>query len=399
MKADCDVLIAGAGPGGAALASLAAVRGLRVTLLDRAAFPRDKVCGEFVSAEGRGSLARLGLLEELRDAGAVTLVGCRLSDLRGVCLDLPLPALPGIGRDALGVSRERMDALLVDLARRRGATVLERCEAHAPLLSAGRVAGLVVREVGGAQASRELRAPLVVAADGRRSMLARALHPPLASSSSSPRRARRMWFGLKTHFESSPAALAGRVELHLFEGGYAGLAAVEGGRVNLCLLVSLAALRACGGSPDRLLRERVLANPAARRACGGVPPDTAWQAVGPLRWGARCPAAAGALFLGDAAGTVDPFSGEGMSNALCGAEAALEYVVLAAARGRLDAELQAAWCATWHRRFGAVTRRVRRIGTLLERPRLAGAALWLLRGPGRLIAPRLVAGTRTGAGG
>lgn len=396
MKADCDVLIAGAGPGGAALASLAAVRGLRVTLLDRAAFPRDKVCGEFVSAEGRESLARLGLLDELRGAGAVTLVGCRLSDLRGACLDLPLPRLPGVGRDALGVSRERMDAALVDLARSRGVTVLERCEAHAPVLAAGRVAGLVVREVGGGQASRELRAPLVVAADGRRSMLARVLHPPLSPS---PTTARRVWFGLKTHFVSSPAALAGRVELHLFDGGYAGLAAVEGGRVNLCLLVSLAALRACGGSPDRLLRERVLANPAARRVCGGMPRDTAWQAVGPLRWGARSPAAAGALFLGDAAGTVDPFSGEGMSNALCGAEAALEYVVAAAARGRLDAELQAAWCATWHRRFGAVTRRVRRIGTLLERPRLAGAALWLLRGPGRLIAPRLVAGTRTGTGG
>jgi 2-polyprenyl-6-methoxyphenol hydroxylase-like FAD-dependent oxidoreductase len=102
------------------------------------------------------------------------------------------------------------------------------------------------------------QATLVVAADGRRSMLQRALHPaigdPLTTSS-------RSWFGFKAHFPDHTGGLSRRVELFVFDGGYAGLGPVEGNRLDLALIARVDALNACGNSPQRLFDERMLANP------------------------------------------------------------------------------------------------------------------------------------------
>jgi flavin-dependent dehydrogenase len=200
---------------------------------------------------------------------------------------------------------------------------------------------------------------------------------------------------LKTHLAADPGRLGGRVELHLFDGGYAGLGAVEGRRINLCLLATVGALRDCGGSPDRLLRERVMANEAARQAIGDATACGRWHSVGPLSWGLRRPEACGAFFVGDAAGTIDPFSGEGMSNAMRSAEIALPHVLTAIERGQADDRCRRAYAEDWHRAFGPVTRRVRRVGRLFERPRLAAPVLRLLMGFGSAWVPRLIASTRT----
>jgi flavin-dependent dehydrogenase len=223
--------------------------------------------------------------------------------------------------------------------------------------------------------------------------LARTLHPELCD----PAKSRPgSWFGLKTHLRSDAGRLEGRIELHLFQGGYAGIGEVEDDRLNLCLLVSVRALRACGGSADRVLAERVLANPAALRSLGGLSRCGSWKAVGPLRFGPRRGSAAGALFVGDSAGTIDPFCGEGISNALRGAELALPFALEGAQRGGIDGALARGYDAAWHGEFGSVTRRARVLGRLFESPRAAAAVLWLLRGVGRRLVPRLVAATRTG---
>jgi flavin-dependent dehydrogenase len=299
-----------------------------------------------------------------------------------------------VGREALGISRAAMDSALLDLASRRGAAVLERTEALEPLIEDGRVAGARLRGVGESGDGRPVRARLVVGADGRRSMLQRALAPgsgvPLRSGP-------RSWFGLKVHLEGDAARVGTRVELHLYDGGYAGLGAIEGGRLNLCLLARVDALRACGGSPDRLLSERLVKNPLLRARLDGARPSGPWTTVGPLRFGVRRPALAGALLLGDAAGTIDPFSGEGMSNALAGAELALPWVLAALAAGGLGDERAQGWERAFRASFSGVTRRVRALGRLFERPALGEPALAALAalGPSRVL-PRLVAGTRTG---
>jgi flavin-dependent dehydrogenase len=362
-------------------------------VIERARFPRDKVCGEFLSAEGCRVIERLGLLDALVSSGCVWTGSCRITNTGGARLDARLPDLGSAGRDGLGVSRELLDPLLLDHARSRGAEVLMRHDAFDPLIEEGQVRGFRVRQVGLDEPGTEIRARLVVAADGRRSLLARCLHPescdPATSSAAS-------WFGLKIHLLGAAARLGGRIELHLFNGGYVGLGAVERGRINLCLLVTVRALRDCGGSPDRLLRERVMRNEAVRDAIGDAPPGGRWQSVGPLSWGARRPEACGAFFLGDAAGTIDPFSGEGMSNAMRSAELAVPHVMNALERGGPDDEIRRAYAADWVRTFGPVTRRVRRVGRLFERPRLAGPALRLLAGIGSAWIPRVIASTRTG---
>lgn len=392
MKKDCDLLVIGGGPAGSTIAALAARRGASVLVIERARFPRDKVCGEFLSAEGCRVIERLGLLDELVSRGCVWTGACRITDSRGARLDAALPDLGEFGRDGLGVSRELMDPLLLDHARRQGAEVVMRHDAHEPLVEDGRVRGFRVRAVGDLDSGTEVRARVVVAADGRRSILARRLHPgtgdPTRSSAAS-------WFGLKIHLAGDPARLGGRVELHLFDGGYAGLGAVEGRRINLCLLATVRSIRDCGGSPERLLRERVMANEAVRQVIGDAPACGRWHSVGPLNWGARRPEACGAFFVGDAAGTIDPFSGEGMSNAMRSAEIAVPHVMKAVERGEADDQCTRAYAEEWFRAFGPVTRRVRRVGRLFERPRLAAPVLRLLTGLGSPWVQRLIASTRT----
>jgi flavin-dependent dehydrogenase len=391
MVSGPDLLVVGAGPAGAAIAALAATDGARVTLLDRDRFPRDKVCGEFLSAEGCGVVSRLGVLHRLVAAGAPRLRSCRISAPGGLAVDLPLPLLPGAGAEARGISRRWLDAALVELAAARGAEVLERTEALGPILEDGRVRGLRLREVGGGRTS-ELRAPLVVAADGRRSVLVRSLHPRLGE----PRRGRpRSRFGLKAHYAVADARLEGRVELHLVDGGYVGLAPVENGRWNLCAQVTRRALRAAG-SPDGFLAACLRSHAALADRLGRAERCSPWKSVGPLRHAARRPAAHGVLFVGDAAGTIDPFCGEGMSNALCAAELALPLIGEALSRGGLDAALERRWSRTWHAAFGPVTRRVRIEGALLERPALAGVLLRGLAAVGRRLLPGLVTASRTG---
>lgn len=395
MTKTWDLLVLGGGPAGGATAAIAAREGARVLLLERDRFPRDKVCGEFVSAEGCAVLSRLGVLDALRERGAVSISRCVVTVRGGRKLESPLPDLPGIGRDAVGITRAALDEALLSLAADRGAVVRQRVEAVAPIVEDGILRGVLAREVGAAPGREEaLRARVVVAADGRRSMLQRALAPDVGDPL---RSGPRSWFGMKRHFEGDVSRLADTIELHLFDGGYVGISAVEGNRANLCLLTTVGALRACGGSGDRLLAGRVLRNPAAAASIESLRPAGDWLSVGPLRFGARRPVLAGAILVGDAAGTVDPFAGEGIANALLAAEIATRHAVEAAERGWLDAGLARAYEREWRSALGAGIARARWLGRLFERPALAGLAARVLAAPGgaRLFA-RLVAASRTG---
>jgi flavin-dependent dehydrogenase len=387
-----DLVVVGGGPAGSALAAMAAGAGARVVLVERDSFPRDKVCGEFLSAEGCAVLRQLGALDTLVEKGAPWMDAWCVTHPDGGTLSTPLPEIPGAGRAALGVTRELLDTTLLDVARSRGVEVFERVEVTAPVVEDGAVVAVRTRRVGRARSGDALRGRVVVAADGRRSFLVRALDP----GAGDPRRTTiGSWFGLKVHLEGG-APPPGRVELHLFDGGYVGLAPVEGRRINLCLLVRVGALRACGGSPERLLRERILRSPGAARVLEGATVVSDWKSIGPLRFGARRMTIAGALLVGDAAGTVDPFAGEGMANALRGAEIALPVALEAAARGGVDPGLARRYRRAWTRAIRPATRRARGLGFLFAHPRLAGIALRLLSGTGRTLLPILVASTRTG---
>ncbi len=389
-----DLVVIGGGPAGAAIAALAARRGVETLLIEKDRFPRDKVCGEFLSAEGCAVLLRLGLLPTLIEKGAMPMEACLLADAKGRAVTSPLPDLPGAGRTAWGISRAVLDSVLLNHAASCGATVREQTVAIRPRLEDGRVTGVVTRKAQGTGGDETIGAGLVIAADGRRSVLQRALHPrigdPLTTSPKS-------WFGFKAHFPDRTQGLGKRIELFVFEGGYAGLGPVEGGRLNLALIARVDALKACGNSPQRLFEERMLNNPLLKERLGNDPPCSAWKTIGPLRFNVRRPASHGAIFLGDAAGTIDPFSGEGMSNALHGAELALPFVIEALASGGLSDAAGRAWSSVWRDAFAPVTRRTRLIGRIFQHPRPAALAMGLLRLPhGARWLPSLVAATRTG---
>ena len=392
MNRPIDVLVSGCGLAGATLARLSAERGARVVVIERRTLGLEKVCGEFLSAEGCAVLERLGLLAALRARGAPDVTGFEITDLAGRPLGGRLPRAAGGdgGAAGVGISRAALDSAVGEAAQRAGASILERHETASIEMRGGRVAAIEVRERDRGT-TRRIEPRVFVAADGRSSRLAHLVHPELCVPRASGGRA---WFGLAAHLATDSDRLNGRVALHLFDGGYAGVVGIEGGRLNLGALVRVRALRECGGRPERLLRERILANPAARASLGGARVVGRFRAVGPLRWGARRPSAAGALFVGDAAGTIDPWSGHGMSHALRSAELALPWLLEALERGSLDEQLARAFTADWRRHFEGVRRRVRRLGLLFERPRLAGVAVGLLRGPAAAWMPRLAASTR-----
>src|SRR3954469_24638507 len=106
-----DVVIAGAGPAGGSLALRLATAGLRVALVDAARFPRDKLCGEFLSPEAWGALADLGLAEAVAGSGYRPIRRVRLTTPSGRVLDAEFPGPPGIG-----LGRSVLDDLLVQHA-------------------------------------------------------------------------------------------------------------------------------------------------------------------------------------------------------------------------------------------------------------------------------------------
>jgi flavin-dependent dehydrogenase len=382
-----DVLVVGGGPAGSASASFLAASGLRVLLVERKRFPRDKVCGEFLSGESLQVLGSLGLLDRLEEAGAAAMARVRISTPGGRVLEAPLPRPADGSVAALGVSRALLDSLLLERAEALGAEVRTETEA----VSLERLQGsegirVGLRARGGDEESSRARA--VVAADGRRGTVARllGLRPRAA-------RGRRAPYGVKVHLAGIGSRLADRVELHFARGGYLGLGPVEEGLVDAALLCDRARFRAAG-APDAVLASLTAENREAAARLEGARPAGPFRAIGPLDFGPLCAARKGVFFVGDAAGTVDPLAGEGIAQALRGGEmlARLLGAALAAAPCP-GAPAERAWRRAWRRAFLRSMRRCRIIGRTAVRPALIEPAVALL-GRRRGLAAGLVAATR-----
>ena len=310
-SASPDVLVVGAGPAGSATAALLAQDGVRVTVVDRAAFPRDKACSEYMSPEAVRVLARLGVLADLEAAGGVAVEGTSVIGARGAQLDgvfarsTPPPFRPA----GLSIPRRLLDARLVGAARDAGATVLERTAVEELLYERGAVAGAVVRDADGTR--RSIHARLTIGADGLRSLVARRLG------------ARRHGRPARLAFVAHVAGfdfLGNRARMHVGPQGYAGLNPIGGGLANVALVVPAARARAARGRATAFFLEELDRFPGLR---GLVGPERIVRPVlvtGPFAaWSGRV-TADGAALVGDAADFFDPFTGEGICAALRGAE-------------------------------------------------------------------------------
>jgi flavin-dependent dehydrogenase len=330
-----DAVVVGAGPAGSAAATILASLQRRVLLLEKDAFPRNKVCGEFLSADALPSLDRLGMREEIESATRerMTRGALHLPGGRTVRFLLPHPAL--------GISRFRLDDLLARRAQGAGADVrfTARVLAARPDRSGFRVR-LVQRQEEG-----DVLARAVIGAWGRWDALDRALERSFLG-----RRSR--YFGWSRGYGGETAFLDGEVRLYLFAGGYCGLSRIEGGAVNLAGVVSESVRTRSGRGWDAVVDRARRGNPAldadlAKLTAGPV----GFLGTGPVFFTAKPPTENGILMAGDAAGVLDPFSGEGQAAALASGILAAET-----AERLLSGELSREDCArayseAWRRRF------------------------------------------------
>jgi menaquinone-9 beta-reductase len=320
-----DVLIAGAGPAGSALAVRLSRQGHRVLVVDRARFPRDKPCSEYLSPAAVALLSELGVVDRLLQDGAQPLLGTRVIAPCGAELT---GRFPGSGAGSppargLSVARRILDARLVEAARAAGAEVREACVVEELLYEQGAVAGAVLRDRGGA--ARVVRARVVIGADGLRSVVARRI--------GRRRHGMPSRLALVAHV-GDVTGLDGHAEMHVGETGYVGLnrigaAGVSGSRdnvANVALVVPRRVAGAASGRVNAFFFEQLQRFPGV---AGRVRPELMVREIlvtGPFAaWSGRI-VVDGALLVGDAADFFDPFTGEGIFSALKGAELAAAVI-------------------------------------------------------------------------
>ena len=320
---DVDVLVVGAGPGGSTAAYHLARAGIDVLLLERAAFPREKVCGDGLTPRAVNALERMGI--DVDDPGFVRHDGLRIRS-RKVTLELPWPTLRSYPGHGLMRTRADFDELLARRAEKAGAVLRERTEAVSPIVEGGWVTGARVRPAEEPDAEpAEVRARFVLACDGASSRLA---------GQAGVRRDARRPLGIaarryhRTSYDPGPWL---DVWMDLWEGesilpGYGWLFPLGDGMVNLGagLLNTFKGFRAA--SAQRVLDAFVAMLP---ERFGISEASAAGRTLsGPLPMGFnRAPSAVpGMLLVGDAAGLVNPFNGEGIAYAMESGELAAELL-------------------------------------------------------------------------
>jgi geranylgeranyl reductase family protein len=339
-----DAIVVGAGPAGSTSAALLAKRGYRVLLLDRAAFPRDKACGEYTSPETEQVLRRIGALETVERAGARRLRSMRVISPNGHVFAMEYSKQGEVeGPHVLATTRRTLDAALVDYARHCGVEVREREKVEGVTLRSGQASGVVLRSRGGQ--AREERARLVIGGDGVHSVVVRSLG--LAAPLRWPQN-----LGMVAHYRSY-RGLDDWGEMHVSRRGYAGLAPQSGGLLNVGLVMPLKASKALAGSAVDRFEAFANSFPGVRTCLEAAERVSAVRGVGPIGARVRRTSGAGYLLVGDAAGFFDPFTGEGVYKALRGAELAAEVVSDALERNDLSAKALSRYSVLRRREFAA----------------------------------------------
>jgi flavin-dependent dehydrogenase len=362
-----DVIVCGAGPAGAVAATVLARGGARVLLVDRARFPRPKLCGDTINPGALAVLRRLGMIGGV-EPRALPLDGMVVTGER----DARVRCTYGAGIRALSIVRRDLDTALHNGATAAGARFEDGVVVRASLVDTSHqrcVRGVVLAGRDG----RDLRvpAPLVIAADGRRSCLA--FQFGLARQ---PRRPRRWAIGA---YYQDVDGLEPFGEMHVRRGRYIGVAPVPGGLANVCIVLEHGTGAPLALLEETIARERCLRDRFSHARMVGAP-----AVLGPLAVDARSAGADGLLLAGDAAGFIDPMTGDGLRFAVRGGELAA-HAALAKLGGRvrrphehLARARRRDFAAKW--RFNRTLRRLVAADLPVQlASTLASAAPWMLR--------------------
>jgi len=285
--------------------------GWRVVVLEKANYPRRKVCGEYVSATNLPLFRQLGVEKAFLDAAGppVREVGLFAGD---VTLVSKIPESEE-GEHGRALSRENLDTMLLDRAARAGAVVCQPwCAVQLQMKRDVCSCKAIHRE---SRETKAFRARIVIAAHG--SWETGSL--PTQSHREPPRETDL--FGFKAHFTGYDLP-AGLMPLLIFPGGYGGMVHTDGGRVSLSCCIQRRQLHRCRKAmPGLSAPEAVLSH--MKKSCQGVNHairnarlDGSWLSTGPIRPGIRVRPAAEIFLVGNAAGEAHPIIAEGISMAV-----------------------------------------------------------------------------------
>lgn len=321
------IVICGGGLSGSACAIGLAQRGHAVTLLEKAVFPRRKLCGEFLGPDAMPVLEKLGVLESVL-ASMLPIKTIRLHNRQGQALMVKTEWIRKDYPYAVAASRAILDTLLLEQAKAFGVEVKENSRVLAYEIintskNETKTCFRVEVEVMDNQitSQRYYETAWLIDASGRNSRLA-ALSDRMASqrledankpgmAQSSPQIEKGVGIQCHIRMQSDNTNLA----MFFFDAGYGGIQPISGELANLCLWVNPEAAQICRNDDDQLLG-LMCRNPAAKRMLEDAVIDEAPRMVGGLRSLHRPVTRQNLLGIGDAALTVEPFSGFGMAHAL-----------------------------------------------------------------------------------
>jgi len=325
-----DCAIIGGGVAGLTLALQLARSGRRVVLFEKETYPFHRVCGEYISMENYDFLCRIGV--PLAEMDLPVMTRFTVSSPTGVALHHPLD----IG--GLGITRYKLDQLLARLATEHGATIRQGTRVTDVVLANDQ---FTVTVAGGAT----YRARVACGAWGKHANLDSKLHRPFVEAS----RKGRQFVAVKYHLQLAdfPAQM---VEMHNFTDGYCGLSPVAGGLTNCSYISDVRNLRAHGNSVAEMERQVLMQNPLLRpylqeaQRAGNAP-----IVISQITFRERSTVDAHVLMLGDAAGTIAPLAGNGMSMGM-NASYLLHGLLLEFLDGRLTrGELEQQYTRAWRR--------------------------------------------------
>lgn len=361
-----DAVIVGAGPAGAMVAYELSRTGRKVLLLDRGSFPRWKTCGATLSLGAQRLLEEVGLGDLLSSLGATPLHTLRLggwSTTAKISLHGPV-----------AISRTALDSALIEAALKQGALFRPESRAKLGALEGDRR----ILEVSFAAGKELISARVVIAADGLNSGLMAQAGVPART----PASARRRVIGLGGVFpEPGPGFEPRSIHMALGEEGYVGMVRVEDDSLNVAAALSADAIRA-SESPGQLVNSLLRA--------GGWPeltgsPADGWKGTPELTRRPERPGAERLFAVGDAAGYVEPFTGEGMFWALSGARALAPLVARSAECW--NPGLLNSWASVHAELVGKAQLICRATAWTLARPFLSRTLLRVLRNHPNLAGP------------
>jgi flavin-dependent dehydrogenase len=376
-KPSYDALILGAGPAGATAALLLARAGWSVAIVEKSAFPRRKVCGEFLSATTLPVLQALGVADAyLARAGpAVRRAGLFETDTD---ISAPMPGAEGTQGAGRALGREHLDNLLLMSAIAAGATCFQpwRAVSLAPAGEAWRC------RIEGPQGSRTLDARRIIAATGSWE------RAPLFDPSAIPHRDGDL-LGFKAHFANS-ALPEDLMPLLVFPGGYGGMVHSDGGRVSISVCIRRSILRSLRANNPGRAGDAVLAHVRQScRAVGHVLAEAERQgsilSAGPIRPGLRACYGNGIFAVGNRAGEAHPIIAEGIGMAMQSAWLLCRRLIGGSGTTDEIASIGAAYERDWRRHFAFRLRAAALFAQLALRPSLHGVPRLMLRSEPRLL--------------